>query len=330
MVEGGSALADKAAGSVTPVGSKSTPTGMAARSLRGSTENRPVERIVRGLLAACGLLSIATTIAIVAVLIGETIGFFTEVSPVDFFTGTKWTPLFVPQNFGVLPLVVGTLQIAIFAMLVSVPIGLASAIYLSMYAPARVRAVVKPALEVLAGIPTVVYGYFALTFITPTVIQGLFDRAPVFNALSAGIAVGIMTIPMVSSLSEDAIQAVPRSLRDGALALGATKFEVSTRVMVPAALSGIMASIILAFSRAIGETMIVVLAAGATPKFTFDPLQSIQTMTGFIVQISLGDTPRGTIEYKTLFAVGFTLFLMTLLMNILSAWVTRRFREVYE
>ena len=322
-------MAEKVAKPGTPLGATAGP-AMASRSLHGSTENRPVERLIRGLLAACGLLSVVTTFAIVAVLIGETVGFFAEVSPVDFFTGTKWTPLFTPQSFGVLPLVIGTLQIAVFALMVSVPIGLASAIYLAMYAPPRVRTIVKPALEVLAGIPTVVYGYFALTFITPTVIQSIWSDVGPFNALSAGIAVGIMTIPMVSSLSEDAIQAVPRTLRDGALALGATKFEVSTRVMVPAALSGIMASIILAFSRAIGETMIVVLAAGSTPKFTFNPLESIQTMTGFIVQISLGDTPRGTIEYKTLFAVGFTLFLLTLLMNVLSAWVTRRFREVYE
>lgn len=323
-------MAEKAATPASTAGATvNTPT-MAARSLRGSTENRPIERLVRGLLAACGLLSIATTFAIVAVLFGETIGFFGEVSAVDFFTGTSWTPLFVPQSFGVLPLVVGTLQIAVFAMLVSVPIGLASAIYLAMYAPPRVRSVIKPALEVLAGIPTVVYGYFALTFITPTIVQGIFDDVRVFNALSAGLAVGIMTIPMVSSLSEDALQAVPNSLRDGALALGATKFEVSTRVMVPAALSGIMASFILAFSRAIGETMIVVVAAGGTPQFSIEPLDSIQTMTSYIAQISLGDTPRGTIEYQTLFAVGSTLFLMTLLMNVLSAWVTRRFREVYE
>ncbi len=323
-------MADKAAQPATPIGVTADTPGMASRSLRGSTENRPIERFIRGLLTVCGLISVVTTFAIIAVLIEETLRFFAEVSPVDFFTGTTWTPLFVPQNFGVLPLVVGTIQIAVFALLVSVPIGLASAIYLSMYASPRVRAIVKPVLEVLAGIPTVVYGYFALTFITPNIIKGIWSDTPVFNALSAGLAVGIMTIPMVSSLSEDAIQAVPRSLRDGALALGATKFEVSTRVMVPAALSGIMASIILAFSRAIGETMIVVLAAGATPKFTFNPLESIQTMTGYIVQISLGDTPRGTIEYHTLFAVGFTLFLLTLLMNILSAWVTRRFREAYE
>lgn len=302
----------------------------AGRSLRGASENRLSERVIRGLLMFCGLLSVATTFAIVAVLIGETARFFAEVSPVDFFTGTEWAPTFTPAKFGVLPLIVGTLQIAFIAICISIPIGLASAIYLSMYAPERVRAVLKPALEVLAGIPTVVYGYFALTFITPTIVQRIFEDARVFNALSAGIAVGIMTIPMVSSLSEDALQAVPKSLRDGALALGATKFEVSTKVMVPAALSGIMASIILAFSRAVGETMIVALAAGATPKFSFNPLESIQTMTGFIVQISLGDTPRGSLEYKTLFAVGFTLFVLTLVMNAISLWLTSKFREEYE
>jgi phosphate transport system permease protein len=324
-------MAKEATSGVPPrIAQPASPTWAGTRSLRGSSENRLGERVIRGLLMLCGLLSVATTFAIVAVLIGETVSFFADVSPVDFFTGTEWAPTFTPAKFGVLPLIVGTLQIAIIAICISIPIGLASAIYLAMYAPERVRAILKPALEVLAGIPTVVYGYFALTFITPAIIQRIFEDARVFNALSAGIAVGIMTIPMVSSLSEDALQAVPRSLRDGALALGATKFEVSTRVMVPAALSGIMASIILAFSRAVGETMIVALAAGATPRFTFNPLESIQTMTGFIVQISLGDTPRGTLEYKTLFAVGFTLFLMTLAMNAISLWLTSKFREEYE
>ncbi len=293
-------------------------------------ENRIIERITRGILALCALLSIVTTVSIVLVLIFETLEFFRVVSPWDFYTGTKWTPLFEPASYGVLPLIAGTLQIALAAMVVSIPIGLATAIYLSMYARPRVRAVVKPLLEILAGIPTVVYGYFALTFISPEIIQRIFPEAGVFNALSAGIVVGIMVVPMVSSLSEDAIQAVPKDLRDGGFALGATKFEVSTRVMVPAALSGITASFILAFSRAIGETMIVVLAAGATPNFTMNPLESIQTMTAYIVQISLGDVPRGTIEYQTLFAVGFTLFLFTLLMNILSALLVRRFREEYE
>jgi phosphate transport system permease protein len=323
-------LADKAAKSAAPVGAATARPVMSSRSLRGSTENRPIERIVRGLLAACGLISVATTFAIIAVLIGETLAFFAEVSPVEFFTGTVWTPTFQNQNFGVLPLVVGTLQIALFAMLVSIPIGLASAIYLAMYAPPRVRAVVKPALEVLAGIPTVVYGYFALTFITPVVIKGIWSDAPVFNALSAGIAVGIMTVPMVSSLSEDALQAVPRSLREAAFGLGATRLEVSLHVVVPAALSGIVASFILAISRAVGETMAVAIAAGNLAQLTLDPLKSIQTMTAYIVQVSLGDTPRGTIVYETLFAVAFTLFLITLAMNVLSQWVMARFREVYE
>lgn len=327
--EGEVLMAEKAAKATNVAVAPPNP-GMAARSLRGSSENRPAERAIRFFLMLCGLLSVATTFAIVAVLIEETARFFLEVSPIDFFFGTRWAPLLEPQSFGVLPLVVGTLQIALFAMLVAVPIGLASAIYLAMYAPERVRTIVKPMLEILAGVPTVVYGYFALTFITPEIIRRLWGDAGVFNALSAGIAVGIMIIPMVSSLSEDAIQAVPRSLRDGALALGATKFEVSTRVMVPAALSGIMASFILALSRAVGETMIVVLAAGGTPRFEWDPLGPLQAMTAYIVQISLGDTPRGTIEYKTLFAVGFTLFLITLLMNIVSQRVTARFREEYD
>jgi phosphate transport system permease protein len=303
---------------------------VARPSLRGSSENRLGERLIRGLLMACGLLSIATTLAIVAVLIGETLSFFQEVSPLDFFVGTEWAPLFEPQHFGVLPLVGGTMMIAGIAMLVAVPIGLASAIYLSMYARPRVRMVVKPALEIIAGIPTVVLGYFGLTFISPEIVQRLFPDAGLFNALTAGIAVGILTIPLVSSLSEDALQAVPKSLRDGGLALGATTYEVSTRIMVPAALSGIMASIILAFSRAVGETMIVVLTSGGTPNLSANPLEAMQAMTGYIVQISLGDTPRGGTEYQTLFAVGFTLFLMTLALNIVSMWVTRRFREEYE
>jgi phosphate transport system permease protein len=304
--------------------------GLASRSIHGSTENRPIERLVRGLLFLAAAVSVFTTVGIVAALIVETISFFRIVPLADFFFGTQWSPLVNPQHFGVLPLVTGTLQIAIVAIFVAVPIGLASAIYLAMYAPPAVRSVVKPVLEVLAGIPSVVFGYFALTFITPEVVRRLFADAGIFNALAAGIAVGIMTIPLVSSLSEDALQAVPKSLRDGALALGATKFEVATRVMVPAAFSGIAASFILAFSRAIGETMIVTLAAGSTPRFGVDLLQSVQTMTAYMVQISLGDTGRGTIEYQTLFAVGFTLFIMTLVMNILSALLVRKFREVYE
>ena len=270
-----------------------------------------------------------TTIGIVVVLIEESIGFFREVGLVEFLTGTRWAPLFSDQAFGILPLLNGTLLIAVGASLVALPVGLLSAIYLSEYASTRVRKVVKPVLEVLAGIPTVVYGYFALTFVTP-ILRFFFPETGIFNAASGAIVVGIMIIPMVSSLSEDALSAVPRGLREAAYGLGATKLEVSTRVVVPAALSGIVASFILAISRAIGETMAVTLAAGATPQMTISLLESIQTMTAFIVQVSLGETPHGTLEYRTIFAVGLVLFLVTLAMNMLSQRVTRHFREVYE
>jgi phosphate transport system permease protein len=229
----------------------------------------------------------------------------------------------------VLPLLVGSLLIALIASLIAVPIGLGSAIYLSEYSPRRVRNTLKPILEILAGVPTVVYGYFALTFVTPLlrfVIPGL----GIFNALSAGIVVGVMILPLIASLSEDAMTAVPRSLRQGAYALGATRLEVATRVVTPAALSGIVASFILAVSRAIGETMAVVLAAGMTPQLTFDPRESIQTMTAYIVQVSLGDTPSGSLSYRTIFAVGTTLFLVTFAMNIASHWFVRKFRLVYD
>ncbi len=287
------------------------------------------ERGIRGVLFACGGISILTTAGIVVVLVWESLGFFAEVSPWEFLTGTQWTPLFKPQHFGVLPLVAGSMLVAVGASLIALPVGLASAIYLAEYAPNRTRRVLKPVLEVLAGVPTVVYGYFALTFITP-IIRQVFPETGVFNAASAAIVVGIMIIPMVASLSEDAIYAVPRSLREASYGLGANKFETVTRVVLPAALSGIVASFILAISRAIGETMAVTLAAGATPKLTVNPLESIQTMTAYIVQVSLGDTPFGTIEYRTIFAVGLLLFVITLAMNILSRIVLRRFREVYE
>ena len=300
-----------------------------ASTLALSRARRWRERAIRGALLACGLVSILTTVGIVAVLVWESIGFFREVSPWEFLTGTQWTPLFKPQHFGVLPLVCGSLLVAVGASLIALPVGLASAIYLAEYAPERVRKTLKPVLEILAGIPTVVYGYFALTFITP-VIREIFPGTGVFNAASAAIVVGVMIIPMVASLSEDALYAVPRHLREASYGLGATKYETITRVVVPAALSGIIASFILAISRAIGETMAVTLAAGATPKLTVNPLESIQTMTAYIVQVSLGDTPFGTIEYKTIFAVGLLLFMITLAMNILSRIILRRFREVYE
>jgi phosphate transport system permease protein len=275
------------------------------------------------------MVSILTTLGIVAVLVTQAAGFFADVSPLAFLTGTKWTPMYEPRHFGVLPLLSGSLLIALGAAAVALPLGLLSAIFLSEYAPERVRRIVKPLLEVLAGIPTVVYGYFALTFITP-LLRVFWPETEIFNALSASIVMGIMIIPMVSSLSEDALSAVPRALREGAYALGATKFEVAVRTVVPAALSGIIASFILAISRAIGETMIVTIAAGATPRLTLNPLESVQTMTAYIAQVSMGETPYGSLEYKTIFAVGLALFAVTLLMNIVSNLVLSRFREVYE
>lgn len=250
------------------------------------------------------------------------------VSVWEFLTGTRWTPILKPRAYGVLPLVGGTLLIAAIAALVALPVGLAAAIFLSEYAPNKMRRIVKPVLEILAGIPTVVYGYFALTLVTP-ILKVFFPDMLVFNALSAGLVMGVMIIPMVSSLSEDAMSSVPNSLRNGAYALGATRVEVSLRVVVPAALSGIVASFIIAISRAIGETMLVTIAAGATPNLTINPLDSIQTMTAFIVQLSLGETPHGSLEYNTIFAVGLLLFFITLVMNLLGHFIVRRWREKY-
>ncbi|MDQ8738264.1 phosphate ABC transporter permease subunit PstC [Paenibacillus sp. LHD-38] len=287
-----------------------------------------MNKVMPILLFLCASVSVLTTIGIVVTLISETYQFFQKIPILDFLFGTKWSPLIAPKSFGVLPLLSGTLMITFIACLVAIPLGLASAIYLSEYAPKRVRKIVKPILEVLAGVPTIVYGYFALSLVTP-LIQSLFNSAGIFNALSAGIVVGIMIIPMVSSLSEDAMSSVPRSLRDGAYALGATRFEVALKIVVPAAFSGIVASAVLAFSRAIGETMIVTVAAGSTPNMTANPLDSIQTMTAYIVQVSLGDTPHGTVEYGSIFAVGMTLFVITFLLNILAQYIARKFREEY-
>ena len=284
--------------------------------------------MIRSFLAVCAFLSIFTTLGIVAVLVFETWGFFQEVSILEYFTSAEWTPLFSEKHFGILPLLAGTLEVTAGAMFLALPIGLTSAIYLSEYAPDGARRAIKPFLEVLAGIPTVVYGYFALLFISP-ILRAIFPDTSVFNAASASIVMGIMIVPMVSSLSEDAMTAVPRSLREASYALGATKMEVSLRVVVPSALSGIIAAFILAISRAIGETMIVAIAAGQQPRLTLNPLEAIQTMTAYIVQVSLGDTPTGTLEFRTIFAVGMTLFVMTLILNIISQLVLRRFREAY-
>jgi phosphate transport system permease protein len=289
---------------------------------------RRAERLIESLLLVCALLSVGTTAGIIGVLAFETAAFFREVPVLDFLTGTEWTPLFSTQRFGVLPLVLGTLLVSAIAMAVAVPTGLLSAIYLSEYAPDRVRRVVKPVLEILAGVPTVVYGFFALTFVTP-LLQQVVPGLSGFNALSPGIVMGLMILPLVSSLAEDAMRAVPRGLREAAYALGATRMQTAVQVVVPAAFSGITAAFILAASRAIGETMIVAIAAGQQPRLTVNPLVPLETMTAYIVQVSLGDTPQGTLEYRTIFAVGMLLFLMTLALNLVSGWLRAKFREEY-
>ena len=284
--------------------------------------------IVKWLFFACATVSILTTAAILFTLFYQALSFFDEIPIWDFLTGTRWTPILKPRSYGVLPLVSGTLLVTAIAAIVALPIGLMTAIFLSEYAPDKLRRVLKPILEILAGVPTVVYGYFALTFVTP-LLQTILSDLIIFNALSAGLVMGVMIIPMVSSLSEDAMISVPRSLREGAYALGANRYEVSLKIVVPAALSGIIAAFILAISRAIGETMLVTIAAGATPRLTFNPMESIQTMTAYIVQLSLGESPVGSLEYNTIFAVGLVLFAMTLMMNLLGFWVVRRYREIY-
>lgn len=287
------------------------------------------EDAIKGVLALCALVSVATTVGIVAALLQPSIEFFREVSLTEFFTEERWAPLFEPASFGVRPLLVGTLSVTIWACVVCMPFGLGSAIYLSEYARPRTRRILKPALEVLAGIPTVVFGYFALTFFTP-LLRDIGIEVETFNALSAGLVMGIMLIPTVASLSEDAMSAVPQDLRDGAFALGASRLHVSTRIVVPAAVSGIVASYVLAISRAVGETMIVLIAAGQLARVTLDPRESIETMTAFIAATGTGDVPTGSIEYKTIFAVGLTLFALTFAMNLISIRLVRRFREVYE
>ena len=287
------------------------------------------ERLIHVALAFCGFVSILTTAGIVAVLLFETVAFFQEVPLWRFLTDLEWTPLFADKNFGIIVLASATFLTSAIALVVAIPVGLMSAIYLSEVAPRTVRRVVKPLLEVLAGVPTVVYGYFALLFVTP-LLQLFFPSISGFNALSAGLVMGVMIIPLVVSLSEDALFAVPQSLRDGAYALGATRLQVATRVVVPAALSGIVASFILSVSRAVGETMIVAIAAGQSPNLTLNPLVPVETMTAYIVQVSLGDTPTGTLEFKTIFAVGMTLFVLTLGLNVLSHRLVRRFHERYE
>jgi phosphate transport system permease protein len=287
---------------------------------------RMEERIVLVLLFFCALVGILTTFAIVFILLSESLGFFRQVSLWEFLTGTRWAPLFNPKSFGVLPLVTGTLLTTLIAIAVAAPMGLVVAVYLSEYASHRMRGIIKPTLEVLAGIPTVVYGYFALTFVTP-ILQRFIPALEGFNALSAGLVMGIMILPTIASLSEDALSAVPNSLRYASLALGATRLQTTWGVVVPAAMSGISAAFLLGISRAVGETMIVAIAAGQQPTLTFNPLRAVETMTTYIVQIAMGDVPHGTLEYSTIFVVGLLLFVITLILNLVSEAFRARYKE---
>jgi phosphate transport system permease protein len=300
-------------------------------SALGASRRRIGEDLIKGVLFLAALISVVTTTGIVLSLTTETIAFLGEVGVASFLFGTEWSPLFADPSFGVLPLLTGTLLVTAIAMVVAVPLGLGAAVYLSEYATPRVRKTLKPVLELLAGVPTIVFGYFALTFFTPNVLRDLLHvDVQIFNALSAGIIMGFMIVPTIASLSQDAMSAVPSALREGAYGMGATKLQVSTRIVFPAALSGIVAAVVLGISRAIGETMIVLVAAGQAPNLTADPRQSVETMTTFIAASAKGDLPTGSIGYQTIFAVGMALFLMTLLMNAVSIRFVRRFRQVYE
>jgi phosphate transport system permease protein len=287
------------------------------------------ELLIKVLLGLAAFVSLATTVGIVLSLLLPAIEFFREVSAVEFFTGTNWAPLFEPASFGVLPLIAGTFAVTFWAVLVAIPAGLGSAIFLSEYASPRVRGILKPTLEILAAIPTVVYGYFALTAVTP-LLRSLGIEVDIFNVLAGGLVLGVMLIPTIASLSEDAMAAVPQALRDGAYGLGADRLQVSTRVVVPAAISGIIASFVLGVSRAVGETMIVLIAVGQLPQLTWDPRLTMETLTAFIGATGNGDLPTGSTEYKTIFAVGLTLFVMTLVMNFISIRLVRKYREVYD
>lgn len=290
---------------------------------------RPKEKVIEKLLALSGWLTVLTTLGILAILLWESAKFFVDVSVWEFLTGTEWTPLFSIKKFGILPLLTATFLTSFIALLVALPIGLSIAIYLNSYANSSFRRTVKPMLEVLASVPTVVYGFFALTIITPF-LQQFIPGLSGFNSISPGIVMGIMIIPMISSLSEDALFAVPKSLRDASYGMGATRFQTVFRVLIPSASSGIIVSVILAVSRAIGETMIVAIAAGQQPKFTLNPLVPVETITTYIVQVSLGDVPRESLEYRTIFAAGFVLFVLTFIMNNISLWLKRKYHRQYE
>lgn len=280
-------------------------------------------------MMCCSFVTVLTTAGIIVVLLVDSIKFFSEVSIIDFLTDTQWTPLFSEKHFGILPLLSGTLLTTTIAILVAVPIGLIIAVYLNEYASAKFTGVVKPVLEILAAIPTVVYGFFALQFVTP-LLQKIIPGLQGFNALSPGLVMGIMILPYITSLSEDALRAVPGSIREGSYGIGATKFQTAFRVMIPAASSGIIVSVILAISRALGETMIVAIAAGQEPKLTFNPKESVETITTYIVQVSMGDVPQDSLEYRTIFAAGLTLFVFTFILNNISFWMRKRFQNKYE
>lgn len=286
------------------------------------------ERIIEIFLKSSAFLTIATTVGILYVLLSESIPFFHQVSLKEFFTDTQWTPLFVDKHFGILPLVLGTLTVTLIALLVAIPLGIIIAVFLSEYASPNFRRTIKPLLEILAAVPTVVYGFFALMTVTP-ILQHFFPGVSGFNSLSAGIVMGIMIIPMITSLSEDAMYAVPKSIREASYAMGASRFQTAFKVIIPAALSGIVVSIILAIARAIGETMIVTIAAGQQPRFTMDPTVPIETITAYIVQVSFGDVPHGSLEYETIYAAGITLFVLTFILNSLSFYLRRKYQEKY-
>ena len=309
------------------------PGGPPPSLVRGRTRRSVGEHVIKGLLLAAAVLSVATTVGIVVSLLGETIEFFGQVSVGEYLLGTKWTPLSSgeQQSFGVIPLITGTLYLTALGLIVAVPLGLGSAIYLAEYASPRARRVIKPVLEILAGIPTIVLGYFALTFITPVVLQGIFGiDVQIFNALSAGLALGVLILPVVATLADDALRAVPESLREGAFGIGASKRQVVLRVVCPAALSGIVAALVLAASRAIGETVVVLVAGGASANLGIDPRESYQNMAAFIAQTARGDIAVRSVEFLTIFAVGTTLFVMTLILNAISIRFVRRFQQVYE
>lgn len=287
------------------------------------------EKFIEGIMSVSSLVSVFTTLGIIIVLVVDSFKFFSEVSIIEFLTDKEWTPLFENKHFGILPLLSGTLLTTIIACLVAIPIGITIAVYLSEYASKRFTAAVKPILEVLAAIPTVVYGFFALQYVTP-ILQKLIPGLPGFNALSPGIVMGIMIMPYITSLSEDALRAIPNSLREGSYGMGANRFQTAFKVMIPAASSGIIVSVILAISRALGETMIVAIAAGQQPKLTFNPLESVETITTYIIQVSMGDVPQDSLEYRSIFAAGLMLFIFTFILNNISFWVINKFRQQYE